>query len=326
MNEFPKSENTKDYNNSASIWNSTSKPNLLLTTKDLEEMRESVSKPFIPSLSSLSEIWENLRQDIMTRTETPKFPIGLKSLDEILWGIHKKELTVIGARTSQGKSAFSIFLTKNLADNGNRIIYFSLEMSKEQILERLLTQILLINNLDLRKGHAKDEVIEREKIFQGWMNKAKLLIDASYGYNFDHLVRIVEIIRPDFVFIDYIQMISTKGFKSKHDAIEEYIRRIKELSVEHNFGAIVISQVNRTGVEGAEMQHLKGAGVLEEHADSVIMLKWDWSREDPNKFVFDIKKQRHGEVKNGIILDFLPQHSIFKERINEKANKTFFKD
>ena len=193
-------------------------------------------------------------------------------------------------------------------------------MSKEQILERLLTQICLINNLDLREGRSKDELIEREKTFLAWIDNVKLLIDDKYGYDFDKIVRIVELIKPDFVFIDYIQMISTKGYRSKLDAIEEYVRKIKELANEYNFGAILISQVNRTGVEGAEMQHLKWSGVLEEHADTVCMLKWDWSIQEPNKFIVDVKKQRHGIVKNGIVIDFIPQYSLFKER-NEETDK-----
>lgn len=301
----------KDY---SSVWTSSSKPALSLTTRDLAEMREVVAEPFTPSLNSLAEIWGNLLPDIMTRKDTPTYPIGLKGLDNYLWGIHKKELTVIGARTSQGKSAFSIYLAKNLADTGKRVIYFSLEMSKEQILERLLTQITRINNLELRRGHAKDEVTSRKKVFEEWIDNAKILIDDKYGYDFNKLVRIVEMIRPDFVFIDYIQMISVKGFKGKLDAIEEYVRRIKELSVEYDFGAIVVSQVNRTGVDGAEMQHLKGAGVLEEHADTVCMLKWNWTPEAPNDFIVDIKKQRHGEVKNGVSIEFLPQYSLFRDK------------
>jgi replicative DNA helicase len=314
MNEETKSDDIKNPKDSASIWNSKSKPNLSLTIQDLEEIRQGILEPFMPSLVSLYEIWGSLKSDIMSRTEKPQYPIGLKSLDEILWGIHKKEMMVIGARTSQGKSAFSIFLAKNLADLGKRVIYFSLEMSKEQILERILTQLCLINNLDLRHGQAKEEVLKKEKMFQDWIDNAKLLIDDKYGYDFNKLVRIVELIKPDFVFVDYIQMISTKGFKSKLDAIEEYIRRIKELSVDNNFGSIVISQINRTGVNEAEMQHLKGAGVLEEHADTVCFLKWDWSLQDPSKFVVDIKKQRHGETKSGVMLNFIPQHSLFSEK------------
>lgn len=314
MTENTLSDNVNEHRPSQDVWKSKSKPNLSLTTKDWEEMRQAVSEPFIPSLNSLSEIWTDLKTDIMQRTESPLYPIGLRSLDNILWGVHKKEILTIAARTSQGKSALSIFLTKNLVDTGKRVIYFSLEMSKEQILERLLTQITMINNLDLRRGMAKELVLDREKIFADWIDEAKLLIDDKYGYDFNKLVHIVELIRPDFVFIDYIQMISTKGFRSKLDAIEEYVRRIKELSVEYNFGAIIISQVNRTGVEGAEMHHLKGAGVLEEHSDAVIISRWDYSQDDKNKYIVDIKKQRHGCTQDGVVIDFLPQYSLFRDR------------
>ena len=315
MSEKTGLENIEMPKNFAEAWESSSKPNLYLTEKDLERGQKALAEPSEVSLNSLSEIWEVLKEDIMTRTDTPKHPIGLRSLDDLLWGVHKKELMVVGARTSQGKSAFSIFLAKQLADIGRRVIYFSLEMSKEQILERIFTQLTLINNVDLRKGYAKPKVVEREKILIDWMEDAKLLIDDRYGYDFDKLVSIVEIIKPDFVFIDYIQMVSTKGFKSKLEAIEEYVRKIKELSIRKDFGVILLSQVNRSGTEGAEMQHLKWAGVLEEHADSVVMLKWDWSIEDPNKYIVDVKKQRHAPVKNGIMIDFMPEFSLFKEKI-----------
>lgn len=289
----------------------TSPPNLSSTDREMLESLKNTLGDFKPSLNLLSEIWDTLKSDILSRTENPKYPIGLKILDEVLWGVHKKELMVIGARTSQGKSAFSIFLASQLADAGNRVIYFSLEMSKEQILERLLTQILRINNLLLRQGKSKEEVVKREKVFLSWMDNAKLLIEDKYGYDFEKVVRIIELIRPDFVFIDYIQMISAKNYHSKLDAVEEYVRKLKELSNEFNFGGIIVSQVNRSGIDGAEMQHLKWAGVLEEHPDVVIMLKWDWSMEDPNRFIVDVKKQRHGELKNGLVIKFIPEYSMF---------------
>jgi replicative DNA helicase len=166
----------------------------------------------------------------------------------------------------------------------------------------------------LRRGQAKDLLVEREKLLIDWMDNARLLVEDKYGYDFDKIVHIVELVRPDFVFIDYIQMISTKGFRTKLDAIEEYVRKMKQLSVEYDFGAILVSQVNRSGIEGAEMQHLKWAGVLEEHADGVLMLKWDWSLEDQTKFIIDVKKQRHGPPKNGLEFQFIPEYSLFKEK------------
>jgi len=264
-------------------------------------------------LSPLFEVWNTLKIDLMERQDTPRYPIGLTELDDILWGLHKKELVTIGARTSHGKTAFAIHLTKELADKGNRIIYFSLEMSKESLLERLFCNICEVNNIELRQGRAKGEVLAHENIFLNWVKSSKLLIEDRYGYNFNNIVSICDTIKPDFIFVDYIQMISTIGYRSKVDAIEEYVRKIKELAVLNNFGVILISQINRHGAVDPGMQYLKWAGVLEEHSDSVLTLKWAWNTSKSKyEYFVNIEKQRHGEVKN-VQLEFMPQYSKFRD-------------
>lgn len=270
-------------------------------------------------LSPLFEIWDTLKGDLMDRQNSPKYPIGLTDIDSVLWGLHKKELVTIGARTSHGKTAFAINMVKELADKGNRIIYFSLEMSKESLLERLFCNICEVDNIELRQGRAKQDVLNNEKIFLNWLQSSKILIEDRYGYNFNNIVNICETIQPDFVFVDYIQMISTIGYRSKVDAIEEYVRKIKELAVLKNFGVILISQINRHGAENPGMQYLKWSGVLEEHSDVVMTLKWAWNTEKfKYEYFVNIEKQRHGEVKN-VELEFLPQYSKFKDALPETA-------
>ena len=282
-----------------------------------------LSKPIkngLPILKPLCEIWDNLKTDIMSRELTPKHKIGLPSIDNTLWGLHKQELVVIGARTSHGKSSFAINTVKNLADTNLRIIYFSLEMSKEQVLEKLLCNFCEINNRDLKQGMSKSEVIKNEKTFLSWISEIKLLIDDKYGYDFDSLVKVCEIIKPDFIFLDYIQMVSSKGYRSKVEAIEEYVRKIKELSVTMNFGAIIVSQINRSGVDDPTMSKFKWAGVLEEHPDVCIVLSYDKVK---GAYKVNIEKQRNGETKE-IFVNFEPQYSRFadltEQQLQEKAD------
>ena len=213
----------------------------------------------------------------------------------------------IGARTSHGKSAFAINMTKWLADKSQTIAYFSLEMNSEQLVERLMSNFSEIDNRALREGKATVEVEAKEGMFLSWLEDMKLLIDDQYGYNFNNIVEIVENIKPDFVIIDYIQMISTQGYRSKLDAIEEYIRKLKQLSLEYNFGAIVLSQLNRTAEGDPSMSKLKWAGVLEEHSDTVILLNWKW---EVNEFHINIAKQRHGECGSTVV-KFKPEFSKF---------------
>lgn len=294
--------------------NEVSGLNLSQKTQEWCEKRQSTVNDLDYSLRLCSEGWAVLREDLLTRGKKPEHPTGLKELDDVIWGLHKKEVLAVSARTSQGKSAFTTFITKNLIEQSKAVIYFSLEMSMEQLLERLFVQVTKINNRDLRRGLCKSEILKNEDTFKTWCDKAKLVIDDMYGFNFDNVENIVSKVRPDFVIIDYVNMISVKGYKSKLDAIDEFTRRFKQLTKQYNFGGILIAQINRQGVDGAELQHMKGAGVLEENPDSVIFLKWDWSVQDPTKYVIDVKKQRHGEVKNGIVVDFIPQHYMFEDR------------
>ena len=257
------------------------------------------------------KVYESMKADIMSRTDRPKYKTGLTELDEILWGIHKKELLTIGARTSQGKSALAIQIMKSLLDTGTRIIYFSTEMSSEQILERLFCNICRVDNTMLRQGRGKGELERNERTFSSWVDSAKLLLDDKYGYNFNNIVEICETVRPDFIVVDYIQMISTQGYKSKVDAIEEFVRKLKELSVLLNFGTILVSQINRSNKDTPNMAGYKWAGVLEEHSDTCLTLQWIV---EEGKYMIDVEKQRHGEVGK-LRVKFLPQYSLFEDFI-----------
>lgn len=267
------------------------------------------------TLTPLLEIYKSLRQEIMDRGQEPKYKIGLKELDEVLWGVHKKQLLVVGARTSHGKSSFAMHIAKNISDTAERrVVYFSLEMSKEQLLERLLTNHCKIDNLDLRHGKAKESFLANEKTFTFYIKNLKLLIDDSNGYDFKRMCDVCEVIRPDFVIIDYIQMVSAKGYRSKLDAIEEYLRGIKQKALDMNFGAIILSQLNRSGTgDEADLQHLKHAGAIEEHPDSVLLVSWNPTEENRYKYTVKVKKQRHGEVGRTIELTFKPQFSYFED-------------
>lgn len=268
----------------------------------------------LPSLTPLFEIWNAASQDILERKETPQHTIGLTSIDNVLWGLHKKSLMTIGARTSHGKTSWAINMVRNLADSGKRIIYFSLEMSKEQILEKIFCNFAMVNNLDLLHGKSKHEFSTRRIAFEHWISNIKLLIDDKYGYDFPSMLKVVDIIKPDFVFVDYIQMISTKGFRSKVDAIEEYVRKFAELAITQNFGAILISQINRSGVDEPTMSKFKWAGVLEEHSATCLVLSYN---KEKGTYVVHIEKQRHGTTGE-FQVKFQPEYSKFRDLTDDE--------
>jgi len=247
-------------------------------------------------LRPMLEIWKNdVMPSILARTGYPTYSIGLPSLDDVIWGLHKRELLCLGARTSHGKSAFATQIAMNIADKGCRVIYFSNEMSKEQLVERIFSNMMQVNNQDLRRGMANDIVKQKDSTFQEMLKNWKLLIDDKYSYDYKTMIKVCDVIRPDFIFIDYIQMVAVRGHRNKLEAIEENIRGLKQIANERNVGVVVVSQINRSGIDNMSMANLKGAGILEEHSDTVILVNYDWEK---CKFQVRVDKQRHGICKS----------------------------
>ena len=256
-------------------------------------------------LFSLKDIYTNLKEIIKGRTGAVKYKTGIEELDYILWGMHKKELLVYGARTSQGKSDWVVNTTKALVDCGQTVLYFSLEMSKEQLLQRFLSNICGIDNHLLRTGKAMHLIEEREDVFKTWIENVNLYIDDTNGHHFNKIIDICKLTKPDFVVIDYVQMISTKGFKQKLDAMEDFIKEIHTLGKKTNFGTILVSQINRGGTDRPYLEHLKGAGMLEEHPDTVLLAQWDWEK---NEYTIWVEKQLHGATGK-VKVKYEPQYS-----------------
>ena len=260
-------------------------------------------------LKPLWEIYTDLKPELLQRDGTVKHPTGLHELDRATFGMWKRELMVMGARPGQGKSMLALHLAKTLADNNQKVIFFSLEMSKESLCERLITNICEINNLDLREGVAHDLIEERSKLFLDWAENVKLLIDDRNGHSFQKIVQVVKEITPDWVFVDYVQLISMKGFKDKLSALEEFVKELHRMGKHNNFGTILVSQLNRQGVDHSGVHHLKAGGILEEHADQVWLLDWDKLK---NEYLIRVEKNRHGAMAR-VNVSFKPQYSMFED-------------
>src|SRR5579862_7603939 len=105
-------------------------------------------------IQNIGELIDPLIKELESRKNTPELQITtLPSLNELVWGIRKRKLTVIGARTSQGKSSFAVQLCYDLAMQNKKVVFFSLEMENLECAERLLAFELEITNLNLMKGN-----------------------------------------------------------------------------------------------------------------------------------------------------------------------------
>jgi replicative DNA helicase len=277
----------------------------------------------LPEIENLSVIFDGVKQDILSRGQEPKYPTNLKDLDRIIWGLHKKELFTLGARPSEGKTALAGQLAFNLADQGHNVLFISLEMSKEQIVERLFCNVTRTVNVTLREGQLDDNIAGRFEVFGTLVEQLPILVVDKCGYEFDGVEQLVTEMapKPDIVILDYIQLISQGRYGSKVQAIEEYFRRLKELSVSQDCAIVVLSQIRRPEERRQNrrptMDELKGSGALEEHSDTIALIYWvkhnEIEHKDANEFEVNIAKQRHGPI--GLLkLNFFPQFYLFEDR------------
>lgn len=288
-------------------------------------------KPILTDLVKKAAEWiPGIKADALSRGNSPELPISrLPSINKKLWGIHKCKMTIIAGRTSQAKSVVAANLAWDLALQGKKIFFISLEMSVPQILERMFCLEHKIDNYDLLTGRFKyspDMQAEFEK-FEKTVAKMPMIMSDMIGRNWQEVDDIIFALgnKPDVVFIDHLQEISSRGI-NKMDAIEEYLRRMRELAIRNKFALVLCSQINRMGQmdkdRRPQLHQLKGAGAIEEMADVVLLLHWQYhynASADRNLLEINIAKNRCG-LTGTVDIKFIPEYSRLEEFEGPKIN------
>lgn len=229
-------------------------------------------------------------------------------------------MLLIGARASNGKSTFAINIAVDLASQGKRVMFLSLEMPKEKIIERIFCLCSRVDNIELLTGGyvKNNEIKKKYQKFKDSMSKWEILIGDCIGRDWAWLEQYVfKNLKdsPDCVIIDHVQEI--RGGQSKKESIDEYISKMREMAVRYNFALILCSQVNRTAADekGKEPQlhQLKGTGYLEEAADQVILLHWpfhyatDGKKVNKEEYTLNVAKNRDG-MTGFIKMKYFPEY------------------
>lgn len=263
---------------------------------------------------------------------------GFSELDKMTLGFHPSELTIIGARTGIGKTVFALNLAIHISvikqiPSG----FFSLEMSKNSIIQRIISNE---SRIDLRRMHAGGVISRKEhqNIYNcaNRLDKAPLYIDDTPNIKLFELraqARRMKLLNDvKVIFIDYIGLISLENQNiPKHEQMSEISKSLKGLARELNIPIVALSQVGRQ-VEGSKpsLADIRGSGSIEQDADVVIFLYRDRTKQvelqddendkEEGKPSFDptkplevevlIAKQRNGPVGD-FKLGFFPNHMRF---------------
>ncbi|MCA9343752.1 MAG: replicative DNA helicase [Candidatus Nomurabacteria bacterium] len=238
-------------------------------------------------------------------------PTGFKDLDGILAGLQRSDLFILAARPSMGKTALALNLAHNVATKaGEPVLVFSLEMSKEQLVDRMLAMESGVDAWALRTGNLSDQDFELIAQAMGTLSEAQIYIDDTPGITVSDLrtkARREMHQRPlGLIIVDYLQLMSGGskfgGDGNRVQEISEISRGLKGIARELNVPLIALSQLSRS-VESRspqipQLSDLRESGSIEQDADVVAFIYREdyYNKESERQNITDIfiKKHRNG--------------------------------
>lgn len=281
----------------------------------IEEKLSNLNKSYFnKNFSKTSDILYQILEDIKEQLKSPS-PTGLLSsfydLDSILHGFQKSDLIIIAGRPSMGKTAFALNIVKNIVESFDiSVAFFSLELSRQQLIYRLLSTETLINQARLKAGKISKK--EWLKINQEIVNLSKLpiFVDDTPNLTIADLQSKIKQLKQNqaenlgLIVIDYLQLIECYKQDSRVQELSKITRDLKKLARNFDVPIIVLSQLSRN-VEMRPnkrpiLSDLRDSGSIEQDADVVMMLYRDgyYNNDSEEKDIMEIivGKQRNGPV------------------------------
>lgn len=292
--------------------------NMLLETAEqkIYEIRQGRDVTGLKLLRDVIESETFVRLSKISDPETRKdyigIPTGFSELDKTITGLNRSDLIILGARPGMGKTAFALNIARNVAVQSQKTVcFFSLEMSRDQLAQRLLSSEAMIESSKLRTGDLSLD--EWTRITQASQNlsAAKLYIDETSGITVPEMkAKLRRMKNVDLVIVDYLGLMqSAKKTENRVQEVSDITRNLKIMAKELQVPVIVCAQLSR-GTEAKGKSHkpalsdLRESGSIEQDADIVLFMYRDIyyknENEDPNNPIDEHKaqcivaKNRHG--------------------------------
>ena len=276
-----------------------------------------VKDRFIHVKEILAQTYEKISDlhDPESKNHYRGLPTGFRALDNLLSGLQPTDLVVLAARPAMGKTAFALNIAQNIARRDYSVGIISLEMSKEQLVERMFCALLGVDSWKMRTGKLADEDFARIGSVMDDLNQTKIFIDDSAISGIVELRTKARRLKAQFgldlLVVDYLQMMSV-ATKSSYQSnrvqeISEITRALKNLARELHIPVLALSQLSRA-VEGRpskipQLSDLRESGSIEQDADVVLMMyREDYYEEDSEKKgVTDVYIRKHRNGPTGHI-------------------------
>ena len=280
--------------------------------KIFDIMQSKNSKSYTPIKDVLVESFTNLEKLYNQKQHVTGVPTQFYDLDDKTAGLHGSELILVAARPAMGKTAFALNIATNAALRANvPVAIFSLEMSKDQLVNRILCSEAMVDSNKVRTGKLDEEDWGKLAEAIGPLSEAGIYIDDTPGISIMEIRTKCRKLKLEknigLVVIDYLQLIvgsNRRSGGSREQEISEISRSLKILAKELNVPVIALSQLSRA-VEQREdhrpmLSDLRESGAIEQDADIVMFLYRDdyYNKESPEKDIAEviIAKQRAGST------------------------------
>jgi len=317
---------TEDIENECYAGKETLESVLDKTEKDIFGLLSSRSGgDFVPIRTVVMNALEKIEKASKQSGTVTGIATGFIDLDYRTAGLQPSDLILVAARPSMGKTAFVLNIAQYVAFHENKsVAIFSLEMSKEQLVNRLFSLEARVDAQALRTGNLSDADWEKLVEGAGIIGDSRLIIDDTPGISISELrskCRKYKLEHGlDIIIIDYLQLMtgSGRGSESRQQEISDISRSLKGLARELNVPVVALSQLSRAVEQRPDhrpmMSDLRESGAIEQDADVVMFIYRDdyYNKETDRKGISEIiiAKQRNGPIGT-VDLAWLPEYTKF---------------
>ena len=292
--------------------------------KIFQLLQTRMTSDYVPIKDVVLKALERIEQASRTQGTVTGIPTGFSDLDYKLSGLQPSDLILVAARPSMGKTALVLNIAQYVAFHEDMATaIFSLEMSKEQLVNRLFSLESRVDAQLLRSGNLSDADWEKLIEGAGIIGKSHLIIDDTPGISISELRSKCRKYKLEhdlkLVIIDYLQLMTGSGRSdSRQQEISDISRSLKQVARELNVPVIALSQLSRQVEQRPDhkpmLSDLRESGAIEQDADVVMFIYRDdyYNKDSDNKGIAEIiiAKQRNGPIGT-VNLVWLPQYTKF---------------
>ena len=283
------------------------------------------AQDMVPISRVLPDVLERLGEMTESQDHMPGLSSGFSAVDAKITGLNKSDLLLLAARPGMGKTSFALNIALNVARSSRKTVaIFSLEMSAEQLVTRILSGEALVENYRLRTGNLRETDWQKIASAASVLNQLDIRVDDNPMLSAaDMNAKCRRLDNLGLVVIDYLQLMTSAGDKgnrgeNRQQVVSDISRMMKIMAKELNVPVICLSQLSRANEKRDDkrpmLSDLRESGAIEQDADIVMFLyRDDYYNEDSEKHNIAeciIAKNRHGETGK-VELRWMPEYTQF---------------